>query len=345
MSEAGVDIENNPPKEVELVAKPAEVPNAPEVKKPSMDAILIFGQGPVIEKESRRKAGEVAREPGSEDINLWSQTLARAAAELYKRGVTREIIIMGGRTGGKEYASEADLIAKALRETYHIPENAIKLEATSTNTLENLVNVLNIYFNENGRYKDIGVLGTNYHLARIRLLMDLFNIQYKTAFSAEEVVRFAAREGEKWDNNALLEIEHRLDTVEAGKIPTEYAPGYFPQQEETEKKDVLRRVLEEDVWSRALLEIPEYWLGYLGRLKNGEQLRRILASQDQGMLKEKFGIDVSLDNDATIKEKLLKVQRKMPDLEEWIRERDWPTESQSKLEELAEARNKTNYSG
>lgn len=345
MSEAGTGIEGNLPKEAELVAKPADIPNTPEVKKPSLDAILIFGQGPVMEKESRKKAGEVAKESGSEDINLWSQTLARAAAELYKRGATREIIIMGGKTGGNSYASEADLIAKTLRETYQIPENAIKLEATSTNTLENLVNVLNIYFDGNEKYKDIGVLGTNYHLARIRLLMDLFNIQYKTAFSAEEVVRFAAREGEKWDDKTLLEIEHRLDTVEAGKIPTEYAPGYFPQKEGTEKKDVLRRALEEDVWSRALLEIPEYWLGYLGRLGNGEKLKQILASQDQNILKEKFGIDVSLDNDVVIKEKLLKVQRKMPDLEEWIRERDWPTKSQAKLEELAEARNKTNYSG
>lgn len=336
MNEAGDSIEINPQGRA---VRPSELPKNQEVEKTGLDAILVFGQGPIIDDGTKAKAMDGGIKPGQEGMNFWSHNLAQAAAELYKRGQTREIIIMGGRTGGENYLSEAELIGQELIEEYGIPESVIKKEVRSTNTLENLVNVLNDYLDKDSQYKNLGILTSNYHSSRTRLLMELFGIPYKTAFSAEEVLRYVAREGEDWDHQKLLEIEHMLDMNEASKEPTKYAPSYFPQKQGTEKKDIVTRGQEEDVWSRALLEMPEYWIGYLGRLKNSKLMRHILKNQDQNVLKNSFGIDLALDTDEELKKKLASVERKLPNVEKWIREA-WSGETQKKLDNLVEERNR-----
>lgn len=325
-----------------------EVPKTHEVEKPPLDAILVFGQGPVVDQTTREKASDVKVEVGFEDVNLWSKNLARAAAELFKRGQTREVIVMGGRTGGEAYQSESELIAKILHEEYGVPLEAIKLEGRSTNTLENLVNLLNEYLDKNSEYKDVGILSANFHLPRTKLLMQLLDIPYGHAFSAEEVTRYAARfdeqgrEREQWDEQTLLEIERMLDMGEASTPPVspkDKVDTYYQQQSGTEQKNIAKRGQEEDVWSRALLEMPEYWLCYLGNLKNGERMRNILAGQDQHMLEERFGIDMSSDSDDVLRQKLLKVGRILPNLDEWVGQ-DWSKDTKERLEGFIEERAK-----
>src|SRR3990167_1430648 len=270
MSEAGDSLEIRP--ESKQTTGSADTPKTAEIQKTSLDAILVFGQGPVIEKDTRLKAGETPKGKGSEDINFWGKTLAEAAAQLYKRGQTREIIIMGGRTGGAVYDSEADLIAQALV-AHGVPAHAIKKEDMSTNTLENLVNVLNEQLDKQPRYNNLGILTANYHLPRTQMLMELFDIPYKSAFSAEEVLRYVARERENWDNDKLLEIERRLNMGEASKAPAsskDKVDTFYQEKQGTEKKNIVRRGQEEDVWSKALLDMPEYWISYVGRLQSGE---------------------------------------------------------------------------
>lgn len=324
-----------------------DAPITREVEKPLLDAILVFGQGPVVERETKERASEAGKEQGSEDVNLWSKTLAEAASELYKRGQTREIIIMGGRTGGEVFQSEAELIAKLLREQYNVPSEVIKLEGQSTNTLENIVNLLNDYIDIEEKYKNIGMLTSNFHLPRVRLLIELFGIPYKHAFSAEEVVRYVAREGkewEKWDQGKLLEIERRLDMSQASKTPISERDkqamsgyDYYHTKKGMEQENVARRGQKEDVWSRALLKMPEYWLSYLGKLNNANRIREILTKQDQEMLKNRFGINPLSDADDSIREKLLTIERKLPDLKEWTG-REWDPQTVAKLEELIEQR-------
>lgn len=313
-------------------------PKTQEVEKTSLDSIFIFGQGPVIDVSTRERAGNVKTEKGFEDVNLWSDNLAKAASELYKRKVMREIIVMGGKTGGEEYKSEAELISWYLQK-YGVPKDAIKLENRSTNTLENLVNVLNDYLDKDqGSYKDVGVLSANYHLPRIRLLMQLFHISYKNAFSAEEVVRYVAREGEKWDSATLLEIERRLDIDAAAKTPhPKLAPGYYPQKSGTEQKGIHERAQDEDVFSKYLLEVPENWLGYLARLSNRNRMREILADQDPNVLKEKFQIDLT-DSDEVIIKKLLEIKRLFPQDIWTLRGADWSPDTKRKLDEMIEKR-------
>ena len=107
--------------------------------------------------------------------------------------------------------------------------------------------------------------------------------------------------------------------------------------------DAERRGQEEDVWSKALLEVPEYWLGYLGRLQNTQRIRQILSNQDQKMLFDRFGISLSADTNETIKEKLLAIKRKIPDAEKEIGQ-NWPAETVSQLENITSQRNQRKYS-
>lgn len=302
-----------------------EVPQTQEVEKTTLDAILVFGQGPVIEEQTRVKAEIAQAKSGSEDINLWSHTLAKAAFELYSRGETREIIIMGGRTGGEGYQSEAGLIAKELHEKYNVSLDAIKLEDRSTNTLENIVNVLNAYIDAGGNYKNIGILGANQHVGRLRVLMEMFGLPNKHAFSAEEVVRFVARSSEEWDSDTLTEIENRIDMNAASRVPwskkdQELGPGYYGTKKGEEQKTVHRRFQEEDAWRQVLGELPQYWIGYLGRLQNTQRIREILNRQGQDFLeqiKRRFDIDPASDTDTILKQKLLGVERKPPEGKNW----------------------------
>ncbi len=313
MSEAG-DLEVS--SHQEPLAKTAEAVKTQEAERPPLDALLVFGQGPVIDSESRVSAGGEVGHPVKEDVNFWSDTIATAAWELYKRKQTREIVVMGGKTGGEEYASEAQLIAGKM-EKLGIPTSAIKLEQTSTNTLENIVNMLNQYpeLAENGR--SIGILGSNYHIGRLRVLMEMFDVPIaKNVFSSEEVFRFAARDQEEWDHGALLDIENRLNLNEA-QVPlsqrdAKLSPGYYGLQKGEERTTIDTRLKQDDVWRRVLDEIPEYWIGYLGRLNDPERARVILQKRGDVFLeqiKSRFQIDPSVASDQESIQKLRAVER------------------------------------
>lgn len=320
-----------------------EVAKSPEVKKPSLDAILIFGQGPVLNKETRIKANKDNTKITDEtDINMWANTLATAAYGLYKRGQTREFIVLGGRTGEEAYLSEADKIAEEMIKC-GVPKEAIRREQRSSNTLENIANVLNDYVDATDQYQKVGVLGSNFHIPRIKLLMQIFGIPYKEAFSAEEVMRYVAREGrewEQWDQEMLLEIERRLDMEEATKTPVsprDKVDLYYQKKQGEEKKNIARRVQEEDVYSRALLSVPENWLMYIGRLNNNERMLKILARQDQQMLQKKFGIDLSADSADLIRQKLKSIKRIVLHPDKW-KNKKWKKNIRRKLDSYLEER-------
>lgn len=307
-----------------------------EVAKPPFDAVLVFGQGPVIDEATRNKAADADSQKA--DINFWSQEAAKAATELFKRGQVAEIIVMGGKTGGEGYKSEADLIAEKTQEL-GIPSDVIKKESRSTNTLENLVNLINQYPEITDPTKKIAILGADYHMSRIRQLMDMFELQYAGVFSAEAVAKYAAL-GTENEAKTLDELERRLDINAASKNPTELAPGHYSKQQGTEQKDIHRRVQEEYFLSRALLEEPKYWLGYVGGIDNTDLMMRIVNKQDPKVLQEVFAIDLVADTPDTIRQKLLPFRsekRYVPPVEQWINE-PYPEESARKLEELVDKR-------
>lgn len=327
------------PSEFTTRAQPLSSPEAERSTKPPL---LIFGQGPVIDSATREKASGTNAKPEEEDVNFWSKNLAEAAAILYKKGATGQIIVMGGKTGGENYLSEAELIAKNLIKL-GIPSERIKLENQSTNTLTNLVNMLNTYFDlpdsTVGQQK-ADILAAPYHLTRVKILMELFGIPLQDAFSSDEVLRFAARDQEPWNQTKLQEIEQKLNI----NTPEDY----YNKMKGEERRDILRRSEEDDVWIRALLEIPEYWIPYLGKIEKPERLRILLKNfnelfpkKDLQLLKIDINnLTIKPDNINEIRQKLQAVKRVMPDIEIWIQEhrkQGWPNkETQEKLQAIVD---------
>lgn len=320
---------------------PVGLAKSEHVRTPNLTTLLIFGLGPVIDINSREQAAQAGISAGNEDINLWSKTAALAASELIKRGQAKEAIIMGGRTGGFEFQSEAELISGSMQKL-GISEELIKREDSSTNTITNIVNFLNMYVDvTNAPNRSFGIVAANYHLPRVKLLMDLFGVPYEAAFSNEEVIRFMAREGEGWNQQTLNELEQRLDMNAASRTAwsgkdLELNPGYYGKQLGTEQKSIHRRGQEEDVFTRALLEMPEYWIVYVGLLNNESRIRGILEKQDTQVLKDRFGVDLSEDI-SSIKANLIAIPRIIPSLDEWIPQQ-WPPETTKKLEDAIKER-------
>ncbi|HZE87673.1 MAG TPA: YdcF family protein [Methylomirabilota bacterium] len=292
------------------------------------NSLIVFGQGPVVDSETKIKAIDNKTEKGKETVHFWGKGLVDAAAILHKNNTVGKIIVLGGKTGGEVYDSEAELVAKGLTEQ-GISQSEIAQETRSTNTLENLVNVCNDFLDKPGEAEQaVDILGAPYHMTRMKLLMKLFAIPYNNVFASDEVVRAAARgdkKADEWDHKELSEIERRLDINAAGRLPVSDAdkmiPGYYDAKEGEERKTILRRVQEEEVWMRAMMEIPEYSLKYFAQIKNDKKLGEILENVEELFPGElvKQGI-IPSDTYDTIREKLAKIERKMPDRERWIEE-------------------------
>lgn len=338
-----------------------EINNSPEKRQgneaenPSQKRLLIFGQGPIIDSESRIKAADASTQLGKEDMNLWGHGLAEAGAILYKRGVIGEIIVMGGRTGGAgpegDYNSEAEII-KAKLVSFEVPLNAIKLEQTSTNTLENITNFMDQYLSDASEGREFSLLGTDYHIARIRILMELFNIPYQVAFSSEAVLKAVEYEKVRfWNSETLLRLDKQLSLNDTKRVAVsdrdaQVKVGFYDDKLGAEQKNYWVRYHEEDAFTRMLLEVPEYWMTYVGRIKNDDQLKKVLSNIDAifpGYL-ENLSLSqdrVLIDNNylTIVRSTLGAIAR--PDIAKWIREEmpgAWPEETKAKLERFHEAR-------
>lgn len=324
------------PAQKELVPAPVdslgEYLKDPEIKalprRPGI--LLLFGQGPVLNKETRDKAGTVRSGNTAADINYWSKEIASATKALYAAGEGSNIVVMGGKTGGEEYPSEAEMIREYIVSDprSEVAEENILSEDQSTNTLENLINVCNQYLDssEYPELKDlpIHVVGSDYHIGRIQLLMELFDIPFNHAFSAESVTRFVAqRYGDVEKLNELdnrLNINTRIDDhiaeAHGGKDPTvsvNEPPDYFDKQkgsEATEKKPTITRLLEEDLWTRFLLSEPAYWVGTLSTITSDKRLQGILDNISDVMpgWESPIGVDLSQDL-KTVRSQLQRVDR------------------------------------
>lgn len=306
-----------------------------EAIKESKGPLLIFGQGPVIDRVTRTNPQEGVSTPGKEDVNLWSKNLAKAASELYKRGQAPQIIVMGGKTGGVEYKSEAELIKQHL-DAEGIPENVITTEEDSLDTVANLINLINMKDAQGLQDKEIyQILGSSYHISRIQILMQLFRIPFNHIFSSDEVLRFVARNNTDdpslQDTKLLIEIERRLDPN---------SNLYYQDKQGVEKIDYADRLIHDNLWTRELLEYPESWLGRVADIKNPDKRSEILDGVEKlwpGALQSKFGINRELDSPEEIRVKLSKIKKKplsREKIQEWIEQNKtvgWPKEVEARL--------------
>lgn len=280
--------------------------------QPPLDDLIVFGQGPVVNIETKMKPQADNAIVEVEAIS-WMKSISRAAGELKKAGVVKRIILTGGRTGGESYPSEAELMKKILMEEYGIPEEDIIVENKATNTLENLVYVLNAVDKNPEEHKKIGLLGADFHLARIRLLTKLFGINNSQAFSAESIFRLIAYKSDDKllhhlldrrlnPNDDLSYPESRLDWHKFQELATDEktqqpsksalkAKTYFEEFSGEEKKGIVVRMRGENQWTYGLLEIPAYWVGYLGYLDDEQKLRTLLSENFSSEVLKGLGIN------------------------------------------------------
>lgn len=271
--------------------------------------VLVFGQGPVIAFERGRGQQTTDTSLPKGALNQWGREIVAAGADLFHRGTTDRFLLMGGQTGPAGTDSEARLLKSGLVGR-GVPETAIVLEESSTNTLENLVNICNDYLDQpiHGQVRQQDLSGATFHLARMKLLANLFAIKYDRVIGADEVTRFAAREA--GDTGRLAELEKRSD-------------GLRGSRGEGDSKTLAQKQADEDVWTRALLTIPEYSMKYFGRIKDDSRLRKILhtfdalfpdSCEELGAL-ARYGItsqDLRARNLNRVRQKLLTISRIMP---------------------------------
>lgn len=240
---------------------------------------IMFGNGPVLDGETRTRTDHVHTLPGKEDIPFWSNNLAKAASILYKHNAAEEFFVMGGRTGGPDYASESEIIREKMKDL-EIPSDIIRIEDQSYDTPTNLVHFLNEYTSKDAPIAEptVDILGISSHLHRIRVFAKLFALQVRNAFAAEEVMRYQARknpQGEldstQWNDKELQKIEDMLNM----KSPS----SFFANQQGIEQQEYGERAFLDNLWVREALTYPERMPKVIAEIENDARMYEMVRIQ------------------------------------------------------------------
>lgn len=320
------------------------------MKSSEQRTCVIFGQGPVLRRSSRLKAQDDYAAIGEEDQNFWGHSLGYGGSVLWHRGVSSGYVVLGGPTGGVspsgiKYLAEADLIRGGLM-TYGVPPEVIKLEKESTNTLENMTNFIDLYLGADPEM-EVDFLGAVYHISRIKLLAFLFNIRFRFVFASHELVRVLEYEGNFATSPVLTRLERMLDLNTIRRTEGMMLGGtairhFYQNLLGAEARSYWERFMEEDAFTRMLLEVPSYWMLYPARIKSDPLFAGVLRNIEfvfPGYLQTE-GIDPTLTDPASLqraRSKLAEIKR--PDIAGWIREvwpLGWPQETRDKLNRIVE---------
>lgn len=258
-----------------------------ENKPPSIDALIVFGEGPVKKDQIDTHIGW--------GLPVGAKARCIAAAELFNKGQIREIILTGGKTGGENYPSEAELMKRYLVNKFNIPEIALVLEDKSTNTIENFAHVLNLVDSNKDQYQNLSFLSAGFHLARVEKLAKKF-LTEGNKFSAQELIKDRSTRHNKW-------VEKTTD----------------PNKNESYKNTLLA----ENKWTRALEQIPGYWLPNAS-YANPERLKAILKAlpEAEQWLKENNLANWEDLDPEQMQQKIREIKRTMPP-SEWQSDFDY----------------------
>lgn len=238
------------------------------------DAAIVFGYGPVLQGIT----------PGSGKLNVCGRLNALAAGMLYRTYEIKTIIPTGGKTGGVDKPSEAELIAQYLQRQFSIPEFAFVLEENATNTILNVVYAANIIDEAPDAYDDLLFVAMGFHLERIRDICSVVGLQGHF-IAAEQVVRCRSRHHEKF----LL--------------------GFL----DPEREEYAGILTDQARWLYGLRQVPEYFLPQLAELHNPVRLRQALkAERFQGFLQGHGITDVDALSFDDLRLWLRSILRKIP---------------------------------
>lgn len=205
-------------------------------------------------------------------MKQWGRQNALAAGLALYKGLTKTVIVTGGKTISKEvkamlpderlanWPSEAELMADIIRATYgdlykkkygRDINEAIKIEDAATNTLENFACSINKYPELLTEGAKVGFLTANHHLDRVQGLAKLFSLN-GGKLCAQELLKTLQNDAETAANEAFDEIT-TITSSEAELL---------------KNKSLLKG-----------LEDPEYltfWLGYVAMVKHPKVLQNVM---------------------------------------------------------------------
>lgn len=242
-----------------------------ERRKP-FDAVIVLGSGiedPYWKWYNKRHPDEPILEDQDNKGHLGVDARMRtiAAAEMYRQGLTSQIIFTGGKTA--EQRGIADSEAQLMKEyaamilrraglTEGEIAQAIILEDQATNTIENIAKVCNIIDQNPDQYRSLAILTNQYHLDRAQELIGKFNLKAE-GFKAEDLLQSRSPKYQR--------IVERFFA----------SPGYQD------------RLAGERRWTKGLKEMPQYWHPQTLTVENPERIDYILESLGLEQIAEKVG--------------------------------------------------------
>lgn len=214
----------------EMTALEPNVLHSPEWPARFYDVAMAFGQGPTLEITTKLKAQDAPKAgiPTETEVNTWARTTGVAMGYLGLKSQYREAIWSGGKTGGENFPSEAELMRKVKNQIFGVdssPQEYDHLENASTNTLENFVKSLNMmdrFGSESRPFERMVFVCSDFHAARIKFMASLFNIHNVDVLSSEQIVRIMVADP-GLDERILENAARVLIGKKDGKMPARVA--------------------------------------------------------------------------------------------------------------------------
>ncbi|MBU2564600.1 YdcF family protein [Patescibacteria group bacterium] len=165
-----------------------------EILPEKFEALVVLG------KNWREYPPKKANKDWPLRLSIESKMSALAAGEMFKAGLTDKIIFSTGKTAGKYWPSEAEIMSDYLKKNYSIPDDAIILEKESIDTVENAEMVAEII--EKHNIKNIALMTSHYHLKRSVGLFNDYGMEVHS-FPSEEMIKKRSSHYEKFVENYL----------------------------------------------------------------------------------------------------------------------------------------------
>lgn len=228
--------------------------------------------------EAQRQLRQEWQHTGRLALNRWCRQNAIAAGEALMLGLTDRIILSGGKTQPgwakdvvsedrlREWPSEAemmkDIIVRMYGKRYQeltkkSIEEVLIVEDASTNTLQNFALTMNTY-PELTKGEQVGVLGADFHVRRIKVLADLYGVP-------------VARGGD-------LSAQDMLEQKAADRRKGRYEKILHWMGDAFRNPDLRNRLKGEERWESGLVDEKylAYWMGYAGHLEDPKLIMDIL---------------------------------------------------------------------
>lgn len=230
--------------------------------------------------EARANVRQEWQRYGRLALNRWCRQNALAAGEALMLGMTDQVILSGGKTQPgwakdivskdrlDSWPSEAEMMkdiivrmyGKRYQEVYKKPiETALQVEDASTNTLQNFALTMNTHPDlTNG--EQVGVLGADFHVRRIKVLADLFGVKVAPG--------------------GKLSAQTMLEQKAADRRKGRYQEILNWMGDALRNPDLRSRLKGEERWESGLIDEKylAYWIGYAGYLEDPKLVMNILKA-------------------------------------------------------------------